>query len=184
MDNWKDIKDYMGIYQVSDTGQVRTVPGKITVRMINDHENIRHWRSRTLKQKTDKSGYKRVTLWKQGESTTVLVHRLVCAAFNPNPDNLPDVNHIDGDPSNNCADNLEWITPLGNLMHAFEHKLNKNPDPVLLRDPSTGQIQYFYSYSEACRFLGRSHGYISAALKHGNVEVDGYELFTVPKSRV
>lgn len=165
---------------MSDRGQVRTVPGKATVRTIDGHENIRHWKGRTLKQKTDKGGYKRVTLWKNKNDKQFLVHRLVCMAFHPNPDNFPDVNHIDGNPSNNSAGNLEWITPRGNLIHAFKHKLNKSPHPVILRDSLTGQIQYFYSQSDACRFLGRNHGYISLVLKHGKTEVDGYELFTVP----
>ena len=180
MENWKDIKGYDGIYQVSDKGQVRTVPGKATVRMINGHENVRHWKARTLKQKTDKGGYKRVALWSQGKPKTILVHRLVCAAFHPNPDNLPDVNHIDGNPSNNAAENLEWITPRDNLMHAYEHKLNKAAMPVVLRDPPTGQIRYFYSRTEACRFLGRCPEYIGDALKRGDTKVDGYELFTTP----
>jgi hypothetical protein len=180
MENWKEIKDYEGIYQVSDRGQVRTVSGKTTVRMIDGHENIRHWKGRTLKQKTDKGGYKRVTLWKSRAGKQFLVHRLVCMAFHPNPDNLPDVNHIDGNPSNNSAENLEWITPKGNLIHAYENKLNKTPDPVMLRDPLTGKIQYFYSQSEASRFLGRNHGYIHQVLRRGESEVDGYELFTPP----
>ena len=178
MENWKDIENYKGIYQVSDKGQVRTIPGKTTVRMFNGRKIVRHWKGRTLKQKTDKGGYKRVTLWKSRASKQFLVHRLVCAAFHANYENLPDVNHIDGNPSNNNADNLEWVTPRGNLMHAYEHKLNKAAVPVVLRDPSTGKIEYFYSRSEACRFLDRCPEYIGDAINRGDTEVDGYELFT------
>lgn len=98
MENWKDIENYEGIYQVSDKGQVRTIPGKTTVRMFNGREIVRHWKGRTLKQKTDKGGYKRVTLWKSRAGKQFLVHRLVCAAFHANYENLPDVNHIDGNP--------------------------------------------------------------------------------------
>lgn len=180
MENWKDIPSYEHLYQVSDRGQIRTVPGKTTVTVRNGTTYERKWQGRTLKQKTDKGGYKRVTLWKSRAGKQFLVHRLVCLAFHPNPDNLPDVNHIDGNPSNNDAENLEWITPQGNLMHAYEHKLNNAAMPIVLRDPPTGQIRYFYSRSEACRFLGRCPEYIGDALERGDTEVDGYELFTIP----
>jgi len=180
MEKWIDIPGYEGMYQVSSRGVVRTVPGKVTVSVRNGKTIHRVWEGRTLKQKTDKGGYKRVTLWKNKRDKQFLVHRLVCMAFHPNPDNLPDVNHIDGNPSNNAAENLEWITPRDNLIHAYEHKLNKAAMPVVLRDPPTGQIRYFYSRSEACRFLGRCPEYIGDALKRGDTEIDGYELFIVP----
>lgn len=178
MEKWLDVVGYEGIYQISDRGQMRTVPGKTTVRRLNGKDEIRHWKGRTLKQKTDRRGYKRVTLWKNKREKDFLVHRLVCTAFHPNPENKPEVNHIDGNPSNNRVDNLEWVTSQENLMHAFKHLLNKSPDPIVLADPITEEAKYFYSKAEASRFLGRSTAFISNVLKRGDKEIGGYEIFT------
>lgn len=178
-ETWKDVPGYEGIYEVSTRGQVKTVPGKVTIRRIRGHEQVRHWNGRILKQKTDKNGYKRVTLWRNKCGKDYLVHRLVCLAFIPNPKRLPDVNHKDGNPSNNNLTNLEWITPRGNLIHAFKHRLNKSPDPVVLVDPETEKTKYFMSKADASKFLGKSHGYFHEAIKRGETEVDGYEVFTL-----
>lgn len=177
MEKWKDVKGYEDIYQVSDAGNVRTVDGKTTTRTINGVEQERHWRGRTLKQKTDKSGYKRVSLWRGKVHRDFLVHRLVCDAFHWNPELKPDVNHIDGNPANNRAENLEWATPKENLMHAYRHGLNREPHPVALYDPVEDMTRHFISQAAASRFLGKNDGYVSRHIKEGNAEIDGYEIF-------
>lgn len=65
-------------------------------------------------------------LTSNGERKTWKVHRLVAAAFIPNEDNKVEVNHKDGNKSNNCVDNLEWNTPSENSIHAFRIGLRKN----------------------------------------------------------
>lgn len=60
-----------------------------------------------------------------------LVHRLVAITFIPNPDDLPEVNHIDGDKHNNKASNLEWVTRQQNIQHAFDTGLNPMPKGTL-----------------------------------------------------
>ena len=94
MEEWKDIAGYEGKYQVSNLGRVKSF-------YKNKYGKIR-------KLKTDKYGYKRINLSKDGKGKTYLVHRLVAEVFIPNPNNYPEVNHIDEDKTNNCIDNLEW----------------------------------------------------------------------------
>jgi len=120
MENWKDIIDYDGLYQVSDSGNVRsinrTVAGKNkTTRNINGtHIAPFIWR-----------GYHCVKLAKNGKWKHFKVHRLVLEAFSQQPQEGLDVNHIDGDKSNNRLENLEWATRKENLIHAVETRLNK-----------------------------------------------------------
>lgn len=72
-----------------------------------------------IKGSVNSGGYKRIGGAK-GES---LIHRLVTKAFIPNPKNLPFVNHIDGNKQNNSVENLEWVTPQENTIHAWTHNL-------------------------------------------------------------
>jgi hypothetical protein len=64
----------------------------------------------------------------KGKQYKFLVHRLVAQAFIPNPDNLPDVNHIAGNKTNNHVDNLEWCTASENLLHAYNTGLRSRYD--------------------------------------------------------
>ena len=76
-------------------------------------------RGRELKQYIGVAGYKSVSSVDLGElGKTTLVHRAVALTFIPNPDNLPEVNHKDGNKLNNCVDNLEWVTKEENQKHA------------------------------------------------------------------
>lgn len=80
-----------------------------------------------MAQYVQKNGYAAVKLRSHNTKKTFLVHRLVASAFVPNPDNLPEVNHIDGNKLNNSFNNLEWVTHSQNMKHAVEAGLY---DPV------------------------------------------------------
>lgn len=75
--------------------------------------------------KKDRQGYRTVRLCSNGRLTYPKVHRLVASAFIPNPDGKLEVNHIDGDKSNNNVDNLEWCTKSENMRHAYKLGLKK-----------------------------------------------------------
>ena len=77
-------------------------------------------RGKELKGEICKNGYKRVHVSKNGKSKRLLVHRIVATAFIPNPDNLPEVNHKDGNKQNNNVSNLEWVTASENQKHAYK----------------------------------------------------------------
>lgn len=99
---WKKIiiNDYPTVYSVSSNGEVR-----------NDNTNY-------ILKKQMQDGYMKVGLTVNKKIKRCAIHRLVATAFIPNPDNLPIVNHLDGNRSNNNVDNLEWTTVSGNAIHA------------------------------------------------------------------
>ena len=84
-----------------------------------------YYTNRILKQRNSKKGYPSVHLTINGEGVSKVVHRLVAKTFIPNPDNLPQVNHIDGNKENNSVENLEWCTNEYNMRHSWELGLRK-----------------------------------------------------------
>ena len=100
IEEWRPIEGYEGLYEVSNTGQVRSV---------DRYDNRNCFRKgKVLSPIKDTNGYLKVNLYCNGKNKKCLVHRLVTEAFLPNPDGLPQVNHKDEDKTNNSVDNLEW----------------------------------------------------------------------------
>ena len=93
MEEWRAVPGYEGLYEVSNKGNVR---------------NVR--RNNIIKGFINTKGYIQVSLCKNGIRKNFTVHRLVALTFIPNPDNLPEINHINEDKTNNRVDNLEWCT--------------------------------------------------------------------------
>lgn len=108
VEEWRDIPGFEGRYQVSDAGRVRS-------------------RSRVLAPFRHRDGYLQVKLCSRGEESTRFVHRLVCQAFNGDAKGR-EVNHKDGDKTNNIRTNLHWTDRSGNMKHAATTGLLNLPD--------------------------------------------------------
>lgn len=110
---WKDVAGYEGLYQISTLGRIKSLKRK-----KGKADKIRvHNITRT--------GYHIIDLYKNNKCKYFSVHRLVALAFIPNPLNKSEVNHIDGNKSNNNLTNLEWNTRAENTDHASTIGLRK-----------------------------------------------------------
>ena len=103
---WRDIKDYEGFYQVSNLGRIKSLDRVV----INVNGKKSLYKGKVLSIHYDKNGYVKVCLNKNNKRRKFSVHRLVAEAFIPNPNNYPEVNHIDEVKTNNKVSNLEWCT--------------------------------------------------------------------------
>jgi hypothetical protein len=126
MTEWKPVKDYEGLYEVSSEGQVRSLPSRVKyVHPNTGKECSRANHGRVLKYSSGGIGYAIVHLCDGERRDTRYVHRIVAEAFLPNPEHKPQVNHIDGDKRNNVLTNLEWATKFENMHHALANGLNR-----------------------------------------------------------
>lgn len=111
---WKPIINFEKYYLVSNKGRVKSLD-----RIVPFGSQKRTVKGRTLRQIDHGNGYVYVTFSTKGKHKNNYVHRLVCEAFKANPENLKEVNHIDGNKQNNCIENLEWISGIENKRHAM-----------------------------------------------------------------
>lgn len=120
--NWRTIKGYEGMYEVSDTGLIRGLDRTTTLK--NGQKRI--IKGKMLKQRLNNCGYVEVRLCKNGLIKMHFVHRLVATTFLDNQKELPQVNHKSGDKQDNSVANLEWTDARGNALHAYQTGLNTN----------------------------------------------------------
>lgn len=128
MEEWKDIEGFEGLYQVSDMGQVRSVD-RFCAHPIYDG----YFKKGRILKPGFNGPYYRVNLQKDGVNTVGLIHRLVAAAFIPNPENKPEVNHKKGIHTDNRASELEWSTGQENCIHSTQNGFNKGPNENFIK---------------------------------------------------
>ena len=114
---WREVAGYEGLYAVSDEGEVVSLP-----RVLSNGRGTFKTTGKALKQGTRAGKYKFVHLSKGNVQRCVSVHRLVAMAFLGNPENLPEVNHKDENPSNNRVENLEWCSRQYNIDYSKSKK--------------------------------------------------------------
>ncbi len=112
---WKPVKGFEGFYEVSNLGNVKSLPRNGTIK-----------KDKILIGGIDNGGYRIFNLSKNGSNSTKTAHRLVAITFIPNPENKEQVNHINGIKTDNRVENLEWNTMDENMQHAYKTGLNKS----------------------------------------------------------
>ena len=175
MEEWRDIKGYEGYYQVSNMGRVKSLE-----RTVWDSRGYYKTVSEKIRKgRNDGWGYLFVSLYKDGKVKECRINRLVAQAFLPNPDNLPEVNHIDENKQNNCVDNLEWCSRSYNINHGTRNKkvAEKNSKPVFSVDKESGLIMWWQSAIEASRQLGISQGNITQCCNGKRKSAGGHIWF-------
>lgn len=156
------IKEISGLesfdgYEIDRNGNVYSYH----IRGMNRKFNSIDWSKKpiVLSPSTKSSGYKHLALHDGNKAKYFMVHRLLAMAFIPNPRNLEQVNHIDGDKTNNSLDNLEWVSRSDNVKHAFKiglqcHKRNGAVKPVKQFDLDGNFIKEHESITDAVNAVG------------------------------
>lgn len=171
-ENWVDIQGYEGYYQISDLGRIQSLD-----RFLGFGNRTR--KGAIMKQTKDE--YLKVQFHVNGKKISLRVHRLLAIQFIPNPDNKPQVNHINGNKYDNRLDNLEWNTVNENIKHAYDFlgkvtpmkgKFGKEcPNSKIVSCDTLGII--FNSASEAANKLGIGVSRISEVCLNKKLHYEG-----------
>lgn len=178
---WKTYPKYPWI-EASNLGNIRTKDHWTT----DKNGNKRLYKGHVLKQQHDRHGYMQVISSMNGKKFFLSVHRVIATCFVPNPNNLPEVNHKDNNPTNNRWDNLEWCTRQYNI----DYKKNFGTSaaelfgkPVFAVDLNTGKVLRFETQSEAARKLNVNIGNLNSVVKGKKNSAGGY-WFTEDESEI
>jgi hypothetical protein len=159
---WKDIVGFEELYKVSNTGKIKSLSRDIPFTNRWGQRITRKCKELILKPRITNFGYFRVHLVKNGIDNLYSLHRIVAKAFLQNPNNLPQVNHKDGDKSNNNDWNLEWCNNSHNQLHAY--KLGLNHTASGFEDSQSKPVLHIYNGKETI------YGSIKIAAKQTGIQ--------------
>jgi len=159
---WKSLPGVAGV-EVSTFGKVRTLD-----RVVSSEKRTQFIKGRVLKQSYNNCGYLQVDIPIDGKWVLKLAHRLVAQTFLPNPDNLPQVNHLDCDRRNNNVENLEFCTASYN--HQYREKFGisnteSQGNSLFAINLDTLEVLHFRSQGEAGRAIGVNSKNINMVIK-------------------
>ena len=191
---WLPAKDWEGYIEISNMGRIRSID-----RIVNmSNGGKRMCKGQPLNPHYDKDGYLRVSLKYENRTKHKQVHRLVAETFIPNPDNKPEVDHINGKRDDNRVENLRWCTNYENIMFPLAHEnrrqatiqsYNKKPELRKLRAETLGRsglkpIEVFYKgesigkfkcQTDFAREYGLTQSLVSDMYRKG-IERKGYRV--------
>lgn len=171
---WKPVKNYEYYYEISNFGNIRKIGGKNQYRYYKIEKTITPYK--------DEKGYLRVGLSKDNKRIVKRVHQLVAQEFIPNPNNYSEVNHINGNKTDNRVENLEWCTHQQNIEHAWGTNLsiprygkeNKTSKRVKQYDRQLNFIKEWDCISDIERTLKISASHISQVCNGKRKSTGGY----------
>ena len=192
-EEWRSIAGYEGYYEVSNLGRVRSLKRTITnaygVKVKIRPRILRQTLSGPGKKRKKKDRYKSVGLHKDGVGRTFKVHRLVAEAFIPNPDNLPEIDHIDANKKNNRVDNLRWCTHQQNMQYMVEMGLYRGSYKEMLKPEVREKLLpklrkrvirddgvEFESITSAAKALGRTRNAVGMVVNHPTRKCNGHSF--------
>ena len=168
------LKGFEDYYLIDSLGNIISLP------RLSNNKNQFSKGYQVLGTKINKEGYINVTVCANNKNKTLLLHRLVAETFIPNPNNLPCVNHIDGNKLNNSIENLEWVTHKQNSKHAYDNnvndfktkclnnllKINEETMYIKIYVEKNGVLNEFNNSNEASKFIGCHKDSLTRAIKH------------------
>lgn len=148
IETWKTIKDWEGLYEVSNLGRVKSLRRNII-----------------LKPRPNKTGYIRVMLCNDNKRKELFIHKLVAEAFIPNPENKPQVDHLNTNILDNNVNNLRWCTQSENIRNPITYERQAKSRYKKVQCVETGKT--FESSKEASLFLGLNRSSVSHSINGG-----------------
>lgn len=175
MEEWRKIKDFE-YYEVSNKGNIRSLD-----RIVNHNFGGKAIKKGKILKKDKKAlGYLGICLVRDKKCYKKLIHRLVAQAFIPNPNNLLQVNHIDGNKENNNVNNLEWCTAKENENHARTTNLKnmislieniKKANSKRISIIINNKVLSFKSKTECAKYFNISLQMLNYNIKHNKIKI-------------